>query len=783
MTKARGAGLASWIAGAAVAAVWARVLLLGDTFVLRDYLKGWAPLSVFVARSFAEGRVPEWYDGLDLGVSVAGNPNFQLAYPPAWIRVALPGAFACDVLVVLHVASAAAATAVLARRFGAGLAGACMAGGAFALCGCVVSTMSFASVPAAVSWMAWSAVAGDGLANATTGRSRARWGIVLGLVLGLVNLAGEPSFMIGSAVLVMLIALARSARPWTSALVAVGAVALGVTLALVALLPAVLSVRDSERGGGIDYAAATTWSMHPLRLVEAIWPRFLGDHDDDWASLAAIVAQTGSVPDGIGPAWATGHLGAVVVVVAGFGVSGVRRGRALLAVAALFVLLALGRFTPVYAVFRAVVPPEHFVRYPHKHLPEALVLLCALAGVGHGRVFEGAPRRRCMVACAGVAVALGLGLIATLCAPAAWLVDAAARTTTPIDVGAALAHARSGAVLALGSVVAFAACTALAPGVPRVRGLRATAAAIALLPSLVDAWTLQPTAPRAALHTAPAVLAPAIESERSCRGLRPRLYRMLGLSRAAVSPDPRLTALALHDSAHPNLATELGLAYVPGYESTHSSAFWSFWNYASARADGQRVLSALDVRWMLWPDALGALPSSFHPRAHTDRAAGFTLAEVTPNRPRAFATTKVRWVPDIEAAFEAAIRPDRDAAEAILVGPAREARGPGPVAAAPCDVYATRPEDVVLDCSLPAPGYAVLLDAWAPGWKAWVDGTPSPVEKMDGIARAVAMPAGRHQVEMRFRAPGLRLGAALSLAAAIACAMAGWWLRSRQPPT
>lgn len=781
MTRAR---LGAWVVAGAVAAVWARVLLLGDTFVLHDYLKGWVPHSIAVAQAFARGQVPEWYDGLDLGVSVPGNPNFQLAYPPGWIRAVLPGAFACDLLVVLHVASAAAATAVLAGRFGARFTGACLAGGALALSGCLVSTMSYANVPAAVSWMAWATIAADGLAGATCSRSRARWALGLAVALGLVDLAGEPSVMIGSAVLVVLVALVRSRRPVGAALLASGAVVVGAALALVSLLPAALSAGSSVRGAGIDDAAATTWSMHPLRLVEAVWPRLLGDPNDERASLAAVLAPAGSVADGIGPTWAAGGVGAVVLVLAAFGAKRLRRGRALLGVAGFFVLLALGRFTPVYAAFRAIVLPEHLVRYPHKHLPEALVLVCALAGAGHHRVFARAARRRCLGACAVLGAALGVGVVATLVAPRAGLVEAAASAAPSIDVDAALAYARGGALLALGSVAGFAACLALSSR-GSVRALGAAGAAFALVPSLVDAWALQPTAPRAALHTPPEVLAPAIASEPSTRGLRPRLYRMLGLPQAVVDPDPRVTALALHDSAHPNMATEQGLAYLPGSESTHGTAFQSFWNFASTRADGPRILASLDVRWMLWPDAMGALPPSLHARARTERAGGFTLAEVSPSRPRAFATTRVRWVPDEDAAFAAAVArgPDaRGVTEAILVGPQHDDAPVAAPAATRCDAFADRPEHVTLDCSLPAAGYAVLLDAWAPGWQASVDGVPATVEKMDGLTRAVAMPAGRHRIDLQFRAPGLRLGAALSLAAALGCALAGWRVRRRPAP-
>jgi uncharacterized membrane protein YfhO len=59
----------------------------------------------------------------------------------------------------------------------------------------------------------------------------------------------------------------------------------------------------------------------------------------------------------------------------------------------------------------------------------------------------------------------------------------------------------------------------------------------------------------------------------------------------------------------------------------------------------------------------------------------------------------------------------------------------------------------------------VLLDAWAPGWTATVDGAPATIERADLAARAVRISAGTHRIAFRYRAPGLRLGAAVSVLA------------------
>ena len=69
-----------------------------------------------------------------------------------------------------------------------------------------------------------------------------------------------------------------------------------------------------------------------------------------------------------------------------------------------------------------------------------------------------------------------------------------------------------------------------------------------------------------------------------------------------------------------------------------------------------------------------------------------------------------------------------------------------------------------LDAAAACAGVLVLSDNWYPGWQATLDGRPVEVLRADAAIRAVAVPAGPHRVEMRYRLPGMGWAAALSLA-------------------
>jgi hypothetical protein len=67
-----------------------------------------------------------------------------------------------------------------------------------------------------------------------------------------------------------------------------------------------------------------------------------------------------------------------------------------------------------------------------------------------------------------------------------------------------------------------------------------------------------------------------------------------------------------------------------------------------------------------------------------------------------------------------------------------------------------------LEAELTADGYVVLVDGYDPGWRAWLDGRRVPLLRTNVAFRAVAVPAGRHAVEMAYRPPAALVGVAVS---------------------
>ncbi|MCS7024682.1 MAG: YfhO family protein [Bryobacteraceae bacterium] len=83
-------------------------------------------------------------------------------------------------------------------------------------------------------------------------------------------------------------------------------------------------------------------------------------------------------------------------------------------------------------------------------------------------------------------------------------------------------------------------------------------------------------------------------------------------------------------------------------------------------------------------------------------------------------------------------------------------------------------------------GPFLLLEQNLPGWRASVDGVDVPVRRVRHAFQQIEVPAGEHRVEFRYRSPGLRFGAGISLVSLLgllAVARAGsCWRRRTQGP-
>ncbi len=259
-----------------------RPLFLGDTFYLRDHLTLTLPARTYLADSIASGRLPHWWGGIGLGVPFAANPMHGALYPLAWLGALLPMPWAWDLTIVLHVLLMGVGVAFLATRWGADSRGQFFAGAIAMLCG-YTSSMVVNGVPMiAMAWLPWVAWAADRAVVGDedlgpTWRQLVGGGLLLAGLFAALVIAGDPAVSVTGAILVGCVAIARAKSRVRGIVVIVGAGAAAACLAAVVIVPALYLLGDTARASGIGWDEATSWSMHPLRILEWIWPGAAGD--------------------------------------------------------------------------------------------------------------------------------------------------------------------------------------------------------------------------------------------------------------------------------------------------------------------------------------------------------------------------------------------------------------------------------------------------------------------------------------------------------------------------
>ena len=70
---------------------------------------------------------------------------------------------------------------------------------------------------------------------------------------------------------------------------------------------------------------------------------------------------------------------------------------------------------------------------------------------------------------------------------------------------------------------------------------------------------------------------------------------------------------------------------------------------------------------------------------------------------------------------------------------------------------------VVMQASTSQPGLLILADQYHPGWRAYLDGQPVPILRVNQFLRGVMLPPGEHEIVFSFTPLSLKIGTGISL--------------------
>jgi len=238
---------------------------------------------------------------------------------------------------------------------------------------------------------------------------------------------------------------------------------------------------------------------------------------------------------------------------------------------------------------------------------------------------------------------------------------------------------------------------------------------------------------------------------------------------------------------HSNRFMNFGIGSIGGYHAAKLASYDEFLRTAlpaSLRSGRFDLVDMLNTRY--WVTAVG-LPD--HPRfqqlwSGTDyRGQPRFVYESSGAFPRAFAVGEYR-VAEGEEALRLLGDGSVDVGTAVVLD-----RKPGiePVSADGAELKVTSMDfnEVRMSASAAQPFVAVLSEVYYPDWKATIDGEPLEVMRANHVLRAVALPAGSHEVVFTYDWSLIRRGFMLSRATIGAALLVllgylGFWMRSKK---
>ncbi len=719
--------------------------LLGgeQTLFYRDIFLNHYPMRLFSTKALIGGEFPAWNPYLFCGVPYAADPISALFYPLNALFFLGDFTDAFNIYFAAHYLIAALGAYLLALEVGGRRGPAALAAGAYALSGVLGSHSSLIQFLSSHAWAPLSLLLLKKALDRPGGRATA----LAGLVLAVQVLAGDPqTILLEALVSLAYLACLRKVPSFGRKRDAfLGAWALAALVAAVQLLPSLLLAGIASRAADVTAESALRWSLHPLRLLEFFLPLVYGaiyPQNDFWGN--ALVAYGDRAPY-----LPSLYLGVIPLFAALLARRYKGDGTTRFLAAWFVAMLLLAAGTPLYDLFFKVVPTWSFYRYPSRVIVPGVLALSLLAarssslylgewegaGEKERRAIVGGLLRRATVLVLAIALLGTLGLLY-----AGELRDALAsnpKVTAETVRAVILASLLRSAAAGLAAILLL---TALRLAPRRGRPILLLLLAVSLVDSALAARRVIWTAPEKVLtfnpllrkhlpEPGPGGTPPRIHVESPPGGSHP-VYK--GLQGALLS-----RIVWKRELLFPDIGVPEGAAYLDGYGSVKT--MW----YAEAEkklpqerflslAGVSRLVVASDVKTRY--DGAGWLE-----KLHDDPARSIKIFKVKNTLPRAY--------------FEGS---------APL--------GEGPQSGGRCEISRYALSEVKLACSSAGPGRLVLGDSYAPGWRAEVDGKAAPVLRANIFQRAVPISGpGKHEIRLYYETPGLKFGAALTLAGLILC--------------
>lgn len=756
-----------------VLAFYYRLWLPDLILIKRDAFRFFLQIKQYIVERLSAGELPQWFPYEGIGVPFLANGGTGVFHPFTLLYFLLPVHDAYRASVLLTIFASALGAFALGRILGLSRFGAVLSGVAFAGSGYVVSMTENLLYLHSICLLPLFCAALE-----QTFAKHFAWVVAPALIWALVFLNGDAQTGYYYGFIALLWVAGRGGGFYKKAAMRLAVVILlTVLLAGVQLAPAAALYAESYRRTAEFSAEALTWSMHPLRLLTVVASP-VGDTDDERALAHAFFGgEPWSEPrSGL---WAESlYLGVPVVGLGVLGAWARRDLRVLALLGSVALVLALGRYAGLYAVFMHVIPFWSAFRYPEKLMGIASFSAAMLAGAGLDTLRAGQGRPWPWVGSAIAFAGLGLGLGSKGAEDmVASLFGAPGLLAAKVTASAAVACLLSGlAALVVGIVAAG-----------YHKGRLRSDLALALLVGGVVADLVRANA--GAYHTAPAMLARftpgLVEALQQAVGtLEPGRFRIYTVPGSLITvPDPipqqigrvGMDALAGRQALEVEHNAQFHIESLREYFPGLNQALATF----STLEKNPETCARFNVAYFIGGRSHFENPQfAGSPEAFSLEAYDLILVRnPVPVKPRAYLSLRPeRTVSSVDLAELLARRDFQSGEVDVIESPHLPLPGPAPTGSAEparhgsAEIERYAPEEVVVRVTTPQAAVLVLLDSFAAGWRAVLDGGGEiPILRANALVRAVVVPEGMHVVTFRYHTPLLLLGGVATFLGTVIC--------------
>jgi hypothetical protein len=763
-----------WMSAIAVGALLPALLILlsGHTLVWRDTSKLFQPVRFLVVEALGHFQLPLWNPHEALGIPLFAQMMHSVLHPVSLIGAFLFPHAGMDIFILIYIMLAALGSALLARVLGASWGSAAVTGLGYGLSGYLLGMDSIIQYQVAAATAPWALI---GLRMAG---ERRRFGIVAAAAaVAALHLAGDPEWTIIAVILG--IALATDAGGMKGLANAAFGVAIGTAIAGIQLIPTMTYLRQTVRATGLDSLDRLQWALSPWRIIEFIAPGFFGSAGAGLEKWPVFMWLGGQIRTGFEMPFAPSvYIGASIIVLAAAGLSHSRVTR-IVGISSLVLLwLALGTNAGAEQLSH-LIPIWGKFRYSEKFVGPLTLCLTVLAAFGAERLAK--QPSRLWVVVPGVA---GVAALASALFLANWQGFDSSFTGTVARAAAPVArhNLTIGLVHAGLTLLAFAGLVALVLRRAQLRIYFPVAVAVLVFLQLSFAAPFamhsgdravrddRPLAQIAGIGEPPRVLTPIEKNYLYPEGID-QLDGQIGVQSHLGSPAYNVP------SRIDQFNTYTGLR--PWRFDKLIRTFNDQFGFDSVIALRLFAITHVIIKDPYFPDEtqIAQAASREGVKILDNREWGFTGWKV-PHRPWALFAEKVAVASNEKDALETLVKTlAREESTVVLEGtPQPKTLGNGQI------IEIARSSNWLhIDAASSSDGILVVNDSFWPGWRATIDGQEVPIWRADYLVRAVAWPAGRHELEMRYDPPEVRIGWIISLmgALALAAVSAFEWRRKR----